>query len=250
MRRLLKVELRKMRRLHPVFIAVCLGGLIAVLSSATLFTSSFQSSIGDPGFAAWPRLLLSYVVVAAMSSPIMVAILASRQTDIENTGSGWLLAASTGYGPDKLCWAKLIIVGALIIITTWMQTVFIVTAGIISGIQSPLNIGMWFGYTTLLSLVNLAFCGFHIWLSAAIDNQVANIGVGIIGGFAAVFCLLISPTIARLIPWGYYALITPVTAGEHGPVLVEFPYVWIVGFLLLAGILFYVLTERLNRVER
>ena len=57
-------------------------------------------------------------------------------------------------------------------------------------------------------------------------------------------------TVARIIPWGYYAMISPV--GQHGNKLVYLtpPFEWIAGFLLLVSVVFAVVTRRLDRIER
>lgn len=108
------LELRKMRRLRTMPILVGLVVAVAALSSASLFSSTTQQTLTNPTATPWAALLLSYTLIAAMTSPILTAVLASRQTDIEHTGSGWILAASAGRTPGSLCRAKLVALALLL----------------------------------------------------------------------------------------------------------------------------------------
>ena len=60
--------------------------------------------------------------------------------------------------------------------------------------------------------------------------------------------------LARLLPWGYYAVITPAKVSMvdgHGVhEYVQVPMGWIVGFLVLTAAVFTVATRRLDRIER
>ena len=58
--------------------------------------------------------------------------------------------------------------------------------------------------------------------------------------------------LARVIPWGYYAVITPVAmaAGSNGLVPVLPPWPWLIGLVLLGVAAFARFTKRLDRVER
>ncbi|MFV0453089.1 MAG: hypothetical protein ACK5LS_12775 [Propioniciclava sp.] len=50
---------------------------------------------------------------------------------------------------------------------------------------------------------NLAFLALHVWLAAVVDNQLVSVVAGMLGGFLAVFGLLIPFTAGRFLPWGY-----------------------------------------------
>ena len=122
--------------------------------------------------------------------------------------------------------------------------------GLFAGIRVPLDPGPWVLYTGLLFLIDVAFFALHIWLAAIVENQLVSVGVGMLGAFLGVFTLLTSTAIARLIPWGYYAMISPI--GQQGDRLVYLtpPFGWIAGFLILVGIVFTVATRHLDRIER
>ena len=97
------VELLKMRRLRTPVITALIVGTSVALCSMSLFSASFTESSHDPHTMPWARLLLTTGFFNAMIGPILVSVLASRQTDIEHTGSGWNLAAASGLTPGTLC---------------------------------------------------------------------------------------------------------------------------------------------------
>ena len=103
-------------------------------------------------------------------------------------------------------------------------------------------------------IVDLALCAFHVWLAAVVENQLVGVGVGLIGSFIGVYMLLAPAPVARLVPWGYYAVITPAKVSMvdgHGVhEYVQVPMGWIVGFLVLTAAVFTVATRRLDRIER
>ncbi|MFC7942892.1 ABC transporter permease [Microbacterium oxydans] len=248
--RAVRLEFRKMHRLRTGLILVLLVIAVAALSSISLFSGSTRDTFNDPAAMPWAGLLSTYGFMAAMTSPILTAILASRQTDIEHTGVGWTLASTAGYSPGTLCRAKLAALGLVLLPAVIVQSLLVIGIGIAVGIQVPLDLGPWVGYTMLLFLIDLAFLALHIWLASVVENQLVSVGLGMLGAFIAVFTLLMPGAIVRFIPWGYYAMI--LHAGQQGDSIVYItpPYAWIAGFLILVGIVFAVVTRRFDRIER
>ncbi|MFT3877811.1 MAG: hypothetical protein QM708_15525 [Propioniciclava sp.] len=123
------LEFRKMRRLRSVPILVVLIVAVAALSSMMLFSGSARQSFDDPSAMPWTWLLMTYTLMGAMTSPILTSVLASRQTDLEHAGSGWLLAGSAGLTPGMLCRAKLAALSALLLPAIAAQTLLIIGAG-------------------------------------------------------------------------------------------------------------------------
>jgi len=101
------VELLKMRRLRVLLITVLLVIASVAMSSIDLFSQSKIHSLADPATKPWASLLLAMVLFNALRQPIFVAVLASRQTDIEHSGAGWNLASTSGLTPGALCRVKL-----------------------------------------------------------------------------------------------------------------------------------------------
>ncbi|MFF2652953.1 ABC transporter permease [Streptomyces sp. NPDC058045] len=250
MRRAIRLEFRKMRRLRTAPILAVLVAAVAALSSTSLFSGSTRDTFHDAGAAPWTGLLLTYTMMSAMTSPILVAVLASRQTDIEHSGAGWTLASTAGHTPGTLCRAKLAALGLVLAPAVAVQSLLVLGAGALAGIRTPLDLGPWAGYTALLFLVDTAFLALHIWLASVVENQLVSVGVGMLGAFLAVFTLLMPGATSRIIPWGYYAVISHARQQDADVVHTSPPYGWIAGFLLLVGVVFAQVTRRLDRLER
>lgn len=249
MRTSIGLEFRKMRRLRTLPLLVGLVLAVATLSSASLFSST-RDTFDDPAAHPWAGLLLSYTMMAAMTSPILTAVLASRQTDIEHSGIGWTLAATAGHTPGVLCRSKLAALAVLLLPAVLAQTLLVIGIGTSAGIRVPLDVTPWAVYTALLYLMDVAFCALHIWLAARVENQLITVGVGMLGAFLAVFSLLIPPEISKAIPWGYYAVISHAVQQNGDVTYITAPYGWVAGFMILATILFALAMRRLDRIER
>ncbi|WP_454151159.1 ABC transporter permease [Microbacterium lacticum] len=250
MRRAIRLEFRKMRRLRTGLIVTILVLAVAALSSISLFSGGTRRTFDEPEAMPWAALMMSYAFMAAMTSPILTAVLASRQTDIEHSGAGWTLASTAGYSPGVLCRAKLAALSLVLVPAIIGQTLLVIAIGAFAGIRVPLDAGPWIGYTALLFLVDVAFLALHIWLASVVENQLISVGIGMLGAFLAVFMLLMPGAVARVIPWGYYAMIS--YAGQQGGSVsyVTPAYAWIGGFLVLVGVVFALATRRLDRIER
>lgn len=248
--RAIRLEFRKMRRLRTIPVVAALVLAVALISSVWQFSSSTQTTFDDPSQVPWAAFLLTYTLMAAMTSPLLTAVIASRQTDIEHTGAGWTLAATAGYNPGQLCRAKLAALAIILLPATAVQTSLVIGAGLIAGMPAPTDLGPWAGYTIWLYLINTAFCALHIWLAAGVENQLISVGTGMLGAFLAVFSLFLPAAVTRLIPWGYYAVITHITQNGDEVAYATPDYAWPVAFLIVAAAAFTLGTRRLNRIER
>ena len=248
------VELLKMRRLRVLLITVLLVIASVAMSSIDLFSQSKIRSLADPAGQPWASLLLAMALFNALTQPIFVAVLASRQTDIEHSGAGWNLAATSGLTPGALCRVKLAALSLLIVPAAIAESAVLIVVARAIGVSLPLDVGPWVTYTVLLALVNMAMCAYHLWLAAVVENQLVVMSAGLLGGFIGVYMMLAPPMLARLLPWGYYAIITPVTmsmVNGHGAYkYISVPAGWVVGFVALTAVIFTAATRRLDRIER
>ena len=250
MTRAVVLEFRKMRRLHTGPIVGLLVIAVAALSSMSSFSAGTRETFDDPSASPWAALLLSYTMMAAMTSPILTAVLASRQTDIEHAGAGWTLAATAGFPPGTLCRAKIVALSLVLLPAVGLQSLLVIGAGAAAGIRVPLDPGPWIGYTALLLLVDVAFLALHVWLAATVENQLVSVGVGMLGAFLAASTVLAPGTVSRLIPWGYYAVIAHAAQNDAGVAYLTPPYAWIAAFLILVGAVYGFATRRLDKIER
>ena len=250
---LVRLEAAKMRRLHSIPVIIVAAAAAVALSCMNLFRSEAPVVGADPAARPWESLLLGAAMMNALVHPVLVAVIASRQTDIENTGAGWTLNATTGVRPGALCRAKTVLLAAVLALAIAAQTGAVITIAHARGYSAPLEWGQWAQYALLLWLVDCAFAGAHVCMAARWENQLICVGTGLLGAFTAMYMLMAPGAVARLVPWGYYAMITnaQLVSREAGGVRyagVDLP--WIVAFLLLALSALAWATRRMDRVER
>lgn len=242
-------EFAKMRRLRiaPLLATMTIG--IILLTSRELASPGFFEQIADPSGDAWNRLLASFSFAVPLVSPIFVAVVASRQVDVEHQGKGWLLWHTTGIARGRLCQTKLISIGALLVGATVVQSISVVGIGRLAGITAELPVTRWMLYTGAVIVVNLVLLGLHILLSAVLENQLIGLGVSVIGVFIAASAPGMPAWLAHLTPWGYYSLATPAKYVESNLVAVE-PATGSVAALFVIGIFGFALAaRRLDHLE-
>ena len=158
--------------------------------------------------------------------------------------------ATAGRTPGVLCRAKLAALAVVVVPAVLVQSLALVAWARLSGVGVPLDAGPWALYTVELMAVDLALCAFHVWLAAVVENQLVGVGVGLIGSFIGVYMLLAPAPVARLVSWGYYAVISCARQeGATARYTAPAPG-WVAGFLVLSAVLFAVATRRLDRIER
>ena len=99
-------------------------------------------------------------------------------------------------------------------------------------------------------VVNVSLGLLHVILAAYVDNQLVNLGVGVLGAFVAVFSLLLPGVVVRFIPWGYYAVSMHATFTPAGAEYIMPNYFWIIGFCVVSMTVFGMGVYKLNRMER
>lgn len=210
------VEFAKMRRLRVWLVAGVISLGTVLFSSMQLFSSSYTARINDPGTAHWETALLFYAMIKAMTAPILVAVVASRQVEVEHAGNGWTMAATLGQSPSRLCLAKVGALAPVVAATTLFEVGALVVGGRLAGATAPLPLGTWAWYAAASFVITLTLLAAHVWLSARVEQQLVALGVGVLGAFAGVFAMLMPEWLARLLPWGYYAVASPYAMTADG----------------------------------
>lgn len=246
-----RIEYAKLhrRRLPLIGLVVIAAGLL--FSSAGLFTATAQASFTDPHATPWLQLMLTVALTTALTSPLLVAILGSRVVEIEHQANGWILARMAGRRRGDLCRIKFLALAPLLVGLVAAQFVLQVLIARAAGLTQPLDLGLWVGYAGCVLLVGLALLAVHICLSAWLENQLISLGVGVVGSFVGLFSLFMPPAVARLLPWGYYAVSTPVAmiGTDQSLVAVTPDLSALAVFLLLCALAFWGATEALNRKD-
>lgn len=242
-------EFAKMRRLR-------IGLLVALLLLGVAGFTAFQASasdmffrLDDPDGFAWKMLFGSLSSTVPLIAPLLLAVLASRQVEIEHLGNGWLLSATSGVTPGLLCRAKFLALGALVAAATVLQSLILIAFGFLVGITSPFPLEHWLGYTASAIIINLSVLAFHLLLSARIENQLVCLGVGVVGIFIGTYGAAFPDWLSHLTPWGYYPLATPANYVGMELVYFDLPYPSILALAVVVGSLFLFITNRFDRKE-
>lgn len=245
------LELTKMRRLKVVPILFAVTAASTLLAVSSLFSSSMREQWPDPSSDVWLFLLQSLAMLSgALTGPLTAAVLASHMTDIEHSGSGWNLAAGVGLTPGRLLRVKVAALALLVVPAVLAQSLGVIVLGLAVGVAAPVPVGAWAAWTIAYAVLQLLLMAGHAWLSAVASNQLVSMGVGLIGCFIGVYLFLAPEWLARLLPWGYYAVTCPVRmVGTSDLVLTAPSWVSFGIFVLLAVALFVVATARLDRIE-
>ncbi|MDO4685342.1 MAG: ABC transporter permease [Corynebacterium sp.] len=235
-----RLEWLKMRRQRFM-----LFSLVAVSACFILAIMYFARD----GERDWAGLILSVSFSLALTMPVAVAVIASRHTDIEHAAGGWLFGASMGRKRGTLCQAKLIALVPVMIAVTSCIVFGIMALGFVNDMGPVVGLHYWIGYWISLCIVNICFCALHILLSAWNDNQTVGLGVGVLGAFMAGFSMLL-PTNefwVKLIPWSYYAQITPAMFVESSVKYMTANWGSLAVFSVVVLGAFYVMTSVMNR---
>lgn len=234
-------EFAKMRHLRVWLV-------VALLLLGVAGLAAFQS-FGSPGGLSWKGLLADFSFALTLTSPLLLAVLASRQVEIEHLGNGWLLSATSGVTPGHLCRAKFLALGTLIVAATILASLILIAVGLLAEITSPFPVEHWLGYTATAVVINLAVLAFHTVLSARIENQLVCLGVGVVGIFLATFGTMFPAWAAHLTPWSYYALTAPADFVGMELVYLDIPYLSVLALAVIGSGLFLLITARFDAQE-
>ena len=247
--RTVRNEYAKMRHLRIGLIAAIL--LLGVCALTVL--SALSSGLVDHRFDAdgdgWRLLMASLHGAVGLTSPLLLAVMASRQVEVEHSGQGWMSSATAGTTPGRLCRVKLLALGLLIfpIPAAWGALVVIVGRAV--GLTAPVPVPRLLALVASLAVINLAVLGAQLLASARVENQLGPLALGLIGILLSVFAPTMPMWARYLSPWTAYGLIVP--ADFAGTDLVDVD-MRLVNLAVLAGagaLLFVVATVRLDRRE-
>ncbi|MGO1974535.1 MAG: ABC transporter permease [Propionibacteriaceae bacterium] len=239
-------EFAKMRHLH-------VGALVTVLFVVVAGVGLY-SAVSNPDFdpatqSSWNTLLGGSNSGFSLGAPLLIAVIASRLVDAEHQGGGWLMSATSGVTPARLCRAKLLAVGILVSGVTILASTVFAGSGMALGIGVPWPAARWIGLTLCLLVVNLVVLALHIVLAARIENQLVGVGIGLLGTIFALFGTAVPAWMAHLTPWGYYALSAAAGYVDGELVALSPAYVSIAALGLVAAIVFALFTRSFDRQE-
>lgn len=247
--RMMRNEYAKMRHLRIGLITALL--LLGVCSITVL--SALNSGLVNHRFDAdgdgWRLLMASLHGAVGLTSPLLLAVMASRQVEVEHSGQGWMSSATAGTTLGRLCRAKLLALGLLIspIPAAWGALVVIVGRAV--GLTAPVPVPRLLALVAGLTAINLAVLGAQLLASARVENQLGPLALGLIGILLSVFAPVMPLWARYLSPWTAYGLIVP--ADFAGTDLVDLD-THLVGLTVLTGVgstLFALVTTRFDHQE-
>lgn len=205
----LRNEYSKMRHLRIGVAASLLLLGVCVLTVFWPMGSGLGEHLDDSDGYAWKLLLTSLHSAVMFTAPVLLAVMASRQTEIEHSGNGWLASATAGAGPGRLCRAKFLALGILVTPMPVVWSAMVLAFGKAIGITAPFPAARTLGLMVSLMVINLAILAFHLVLSTMTENQLLPLGVGLGGTLLAILGQVLPGWLLYLSPWTYYSLVTP-----------------------------------------
>lgn len=240
-------EFAKMKHLRINLVAVAM--IVAVLG-LSLYTIVSSPNFDPDTPSAWNALLAGMSLGIPLAFPLLIAVLASRQTDIEHQGNGWMLQSTSGLTPGGICRAKLAALGIVVTLVTIGTSLLVLAAGkLVAGVVPSAPLAHWAGFTAYMLVINLVVLALHILLSAKIENQLIALGVGVLGCVLAVFSQGLPVEAAHLTPWGYYALAKAADYRSEGYIALPLAYPSFVALAIVASLIFAIITYRFDRQE-
>ena len=211
----IQLELAKMRRLRMPLTLALITGATVLFAGMNLFSSRYTARINDPATDHWRALLTNYAMVKALIGPVGLAVVASRQIDIEHQGNGWIQAGMAGTSRARLCMVKITALLPGIILAALAEVGALIALSRLRGCTVPLRGGEWAWYTAQVIVVSAVLLALQVWISARWEPQLPALGVGVLGGFIGMYALLMPPLLAHLLPWGYFSVALPIQMTDH-----------------------------------
>lgn len=193
----LRLELQKLRHRHIPALFILTFGLITIWMCWSLKDMD-SSKTNDVTAVIFLNLLLMNTILC----PVVIAALASRMCDMEQTGNTykWLCTIQK---PENIYRGKVMAGSSLLAVFILMQAVLF---GILSAPYG--SAGLWRQLELFLSLYLTSLCIFILQLNLSLrfSNQLTPVFISIGGTFTGLFSwFLYQWPLRYLIPWGYYA---------------------------------------------
>ncbi len=247
--RMLRNEYAKMHHLRVGVIAALLLLGVVGLTVIGAMNSGLAEHRLDSNEHAWNLLLISLHSSVELSGPLLIAILASRQVEIEYSGSSWTSSSAAGAGPGQLCRAKFIALGLIIPSMPIFWGAFVVVFGTAAGVAYPVPVARLSGLVISLIVVNLGVLGVQLLISARTENQLGPMAVGIIGILLATFSQAMPIWVRHLTPWTAYGLVIPGDFVNSDIVPLSMHPASLLILSVIGGALFMGATLRLDQME-
>ena len=195
--RALKVEFFKSRRRHTLMI-------IAAFAAIELFWLLWSFKSGRSSEDGWFDILYNIPVLDAVICPILAAVTAGHNADLEHKGDTCKLLY-TMQTKSSLFNAKAVFGMLAMALFFTLQAAVILLIGRLYGFAGPIPSDKILITTGIGFLVTFAVYLLQLDLSMGIKNQFVPFAVGIVGSFSGMFMLFLPlESLRKLIIWGSY----------------------------------------------
>ncbi len=201
--KLLQMEFYKCRRRK--FPLLCLAWLL--VQALWLGVTVFHGMDAAEKAVGWQMLCYNLALTDAITLPILISAILSRSCEMEHKGTTWkLLETLTAPGSlyrAKLAWYVLVITGLLA-----LRLGFFLLLGAKSGFSAPLPLGQLLGFALPNWAVSVMLGVLQLGLSLRFANQAIALVCGILGSFVGLMSMFFPVWVERIVPWGYYGLLS------------------------------------------
>lgn len=147
------------------------------------------------------------MLLNAIMLPVTIAVMASRQMDMENKGNTYKLYY-TLQPKSGFFFCKLLLATFHLLLFFAGEAVMIILLGNFSGVTEafPLSAYGWLFGSGFLTCILLDIL--QLFLSLRLENQLYPLFIGLMGSFAGLFSMLLpnGSLFLRLCPWSYFTL--------------------------------------------
>lgn len=201
---LLKMEFYKLRhkKMGAMVIGIVLFQLIYMIW-ATRSMGEYELMQG------WKGLMYRAFEINIILMPLMIAMMASRLSDIEHKGSTFkylktIVSSARLFDTKALCGASYLM-GIVI-----LQIGMLLLVGGYRQFGEAIPVGYLGYYLVITFMIDLTLFILQLNLSLIWSNQMIALIVAVVGTFLGLYSMFFSEDVARWILWGYYALLSPV----------------------------------------
>lgn len=199
--RSLTLEFTKLRRKRVLLIVLALVAAVLVWLFADARAEGRGSATG------WHSLLFAAPIMNSVFLSLLSTVVASRVADVDHEANAWkqLLCLQ---GTGSLLVAKLVCALLVVALAVALELGGIFVIGRVWEFADPLPIGSW--ATFALSQLAASLCMVSIIGAVALlwENQFVAVASGLALSLAGLFSNFLPTALQRLIPSGYYTLLT------------------------------------------
>lgn len=199
--RSLHLEFAKLQRKHVALIVIGLVGA----TLGWLFLDARQEGVGSP--TGWNSLLYAAPIMNSILLSLLAALVASRIADVDHEANAWkelLCLQRTG----SLLAAKLLCATLVMAFAVALEIAGTVAIGQCMGFPDMPGVAAWGSFLAS----QLATCLFLVAIVGAValrwESQFVSIACGLALSLAGLFSSFLPVSLQRLIPSGYFSLLS------------------------------------------